>query len=263
MNLQEMIELAILDAMGLLDEDERESFEASFRAATPSVQAQVRREQTRLSQIEGLLPDVSPPAGLRAVVLQVVRDEMARLKSPAAAAELVMPGIVPSRGVSPLWRAASLGLLAAVLVLGLTMFIFQTQQTRLLDQIKGDAINQALIEEFGTPFVMDVLFKPDTRQIHLLADDPSAFRGLATVIINPEWNEALFFCKDIITPAGRSYRLALIDEDGKVVEELADFTSSGGLKNQTVKLRYGFEGTLAILATGEGNRIISRARIQG
>jgi len=50
MTLQEMIELAILDAMGLLDEEERLAFELAFRAAAPPVQAQVRREQTRPSR---------------------------------------------------------------------------------------------------------------------------------------------------------------------------------------------------------------------
>ena len=77
MSLQEMIEMAILDAMGLLDEREQSSFESAFRAASPSVQSQVRREQTRLSRIESLLPDVTPPSGLRAAVLTAVRAEMA------------------------------------------------------------------------------------------------------------------------------------------------------------------------------------------
>ena len=39
MNLQQLIELSILDAMGLLDEDEQFRFEAAFRAASPAVQA--------------------------------------------------------------------------------------------------------------------------------------------------------------------------------------------------------------------------------
>ena len=45
MTLQELIELAILDAMGLLDEEERLAFEVAFRASAPAVQAQVRRER--------------------------------------------------------------------------------------------------------------------------------------------------------------------------------------------------------------------------
>lgn len=54
MKTQELIELAVLDAMGLLDEQEREAFDAAFDAAAPAIQAQVRREQTRLSVSEHL-----------------------------------------------------------------------------------------------------------------------------------------------------------------------------------------------------------------
>jgi hypothetical protein len=76
MNLQQMIESAILDAMGLLDDSEREQFERAFRTASPVIQAQIRREQTRLSQIEALLPDVTPPASLRAAVVDAVRRQI-------------------------------------------------------------------------------------------------------------------------------------------------------------------------------------------
>ena len=77
MKTQELIELAVLDAMGLLDEAEREAFEAGFSSASPAVQAQVRREQTRLCLSEALLPDEEPPAGLRALVVEAVRKAMA------------------------------------------------------------------------------------------------------------------------------------------------------------------------------------------
>ena len=69
MSIQQLIELAILDAMALLDHEEQDQFDAAFRASSPAVQSQVRREQTRLAVIETLLPDVTPPAGLRAAPL--------------------------------------------------------------------------------------------------------------------------------------------------------------------------------------------------
>lgn len=117
MSLQELIELAILDAMGLLDEREQSAFEAAFRVASPAIQAQVRREQTRLSRIEALLPDVTPPAGLRAAVLAVIRDEIAAGQKHVVGA--IAPTMYKSRGVSPVWRAAALGLAAAAVVLAL------------------------------------------------------------------------------------------------------------------------------------------------
>src|SRR5882672_10291884 len=114
MNLQQMIELAVLDAMGLLDETEQGQFESAFRAAAPQVRAQVRREQTRLSVIEALLPDVEPPAGLRAAVLDAVRRQIlaAGLGGRNGVAG-VLPPMIRSRAVSPWWRAAALGMAAA------------------------------------------------------------------------------------------------------------------------------------------------------
>src|SRR5215471_5879583 len=100
MNLQQLIELAVLDAMGLLDESEQSQFEGAFRAAAPQVQAQVRREQTRLSVIEALLPDVQPPAGLRAAVIEAVRAQMLAEADGVAG---VLPPMIKSRRVSPWW----------------------------------------------------------------------------------------------------------------------------------------------------------------
>src|SRR5688572_23634462 len=113
MTTQELIELAVLDAMGLLDEEEREAFDGAFGAAAPAVQAQVRREQTRISLSQDLLPDVEPPAGLRSLVLEAVRKAMGQ---PAERrhrhARLGMLTLMPARQVSPMWRAASVGFAA-------------------------------------------------------------------------------------------------------------------------------------------------------
>src|SRR5690606_2614363 len=111
MTTQELIELALLDAYGLLDETERAAFDAAFMASPPSVRARVRRGQTRLAKSDWLLPDVPPPAGLRAAVIEAARRAMAevggRERGVTHAAGRVPP-MLPNRRVSPLWRAASL-----------------------------------------------------------------------------------------------------------------------------------------------------------
>ena len=97
---RDLIELSLLDAMGLLDDEERAAFERAFAGTSPAVQSHVRREQTRLAQIDFLLPDVEAPAGLRAMVLEAVRKAMAEgavAKAPAGAA--FMPTMIPSRRV--------------------------------------------------------------------------------------------------------------------------------------------------------------------
>jgi hypothetical protein len=255
MRLQELIELAILDAMGLLDEEERVLFESAFRAAAPAVQAQVRREQTRLSRIEMLLPDVAPPAGLRALVLKAVRDEMAKAPS---SGDLLIPAIVKSRGVSPLWRAASLGLAAAVLVMAITMFLFQREHSRAFDEWQRDSLVRKMVEELGASFVRDVLFNDEAQRVVLASSAPD-FKGQASVfLLNPDSASARFFCDAMPTPAGRKYKLVVLDSEGTVVHEVTEFTSSGGLVtvevNIDIKHRQAGNG-LAIVA-GEKHGIV-------
>ena len=76
MMTHELMEMASLDAMGLLDPTERETFELAFQAADPALQAQIRREQLRFSRMDDMLPKVSPPLGLRARVIAAVRGAM-------------------------------------------------------------------------------------------------------------------------------------------------------------------------------------------
>jgi hypothetical protein len=259
MSLQELIELAILDAMGLLDEDEREVFECAFRGASPAVQSQVRREQTRLSQIDMLLPDVAPPAGMRARVIEAVRQEMAR-----SGDTLVVPTIVRSGRVSPIWRAASLGLAAAVLILTVTLFIFQTQHQRAVDQLKNDALLARMAEELGPAFVRDVLFNRDAQRVVFVSSNQE-FRGEASVWMNPEWTQAKFFCHGISASEGRTYRLAVLDENDAIVQVITTFAPDGRLFSRDVALSPTTTGTLAIVGSSDGspNEILSRAKIQG
>ncbi|QYU70067.1 hypothetical protein J4558_08100 [Leptolyngbya sp. 15MV] len=50
MPFHDLLEMAVLDTLGLLDEQEQAAFEMAFRSAPPAVQAQVRREQTRFAK---------------------------------------------------------------------------------------------------------------------------------------------------------------------------------------------------------------------
>jgi len=66
MNTYELLEAAQLDALGLLDDAERDAFDAAFFAASPDVQAQIRREQARLVRTDWLpSSEVEPSAGLK------------------------------------------------------------------------------------------------------------------------------------------------------------------------------------------------------
>jgi len=264
MSLQELIEMAILDAMGLLDEHERDQFESSFRTATPAVQAQVRREQTRLSQIESLLPDVSAPAGLRAAVIEAVRQQMILGGASETDAGLVMPQFIQSRGVSRLWRAAALGLAAAAVVLSITTFQFIGENEKLTARMSNDAMLKSIVDKFGGAYVNSVLFDRDTQRV-VFEPVAANYTGEASMFINPEFTLPKFFYRGPAVPEGRVFKLAVVDENDKVVEVLSIFNPDGSIQVPAVSQLPKSKARLAIFSMekdGSGS-VVGRGELPG
>lgn len=260
MPFHDLLEMAVLDTLGLLDEQEQAAFEMAFRSAPPAVQAQVRREQTRFAKIDHLLPQVEPPAGLRAAVLERLRREFAQAEQSQVASILPM---ARSRGVSPLWRAAALGLLAASVTFGVLTFQLVHQAERTAKQIRSDALLAELGREFGSGFVRDVLFAKDTSRI-VLAAERSDFVGQASLFVNPEWRQAKFFHASMPTPEGQTLRLAILDDQGRVVRVLREFTSAGGVESLDIDLQPGVSGQIAVLTgASAGPVVLCRAPLTG
>lgn len=266
MTTQELIELSLLDAYGLLDETERAAFDAAFVASPPAVQAQVRREQTRLAKMDSLLPEAAPPAGLRAAVIEAVRRAMAEVgiteRATAHGAGRVPP-MLPNRRVSPLWRAAALGLSTAVVVLGVTVAYVQASFDELTRQIHTDTLLAQMQVKFGSPIVRDMLFDGDTSRVVFTAAD-AEFKGEASLFINPEWDKARLFCNALPASGGRAYKLAILDENDRVVEVLSTFESQGGLEHKQITLDPRSTARLAIVTSAEGSgelSIVSRAEM--
>jgi hypothetical protein len=224
MNAHELLEMASLDAMGLLDTDEREAFERAFRAAPPALQAQVRREQTRLTNIDGLLPAVEAPLGLRARVMAAVRDAMAQVAMRSKTVAGVIPALRPVLGVNRLWRTAAIGCAAAVLVLTFFTLYIENNFRDLSKQFAGNAVSDSFRSEFGPRFDR-AFFDPNTRFISLAAPTESADRGKAVLLFDPTSGKGQFFVKGVEqTPA--EYELVLIDAKGAAVP-VASFRGPG------------------------------------
>ena len=210
MTTAELMELALLDVLALLDDEERSAFDRAFSAATPEVQAQVRREQTRLARIDALLPDVEAPVTLRARVLAAVRAAMMASASPGEAAALHLARTARPverrmhghrRRVTPWWRAAALGATAAAVVLGTLLVQLHSDYQRLESDLKRDALLSQLVETFGSRYVTDAIFDADTQRVAFRPDAPGS-QGRAAVWYHPDWDSARFF--DL--PAGRARR---------------------------------------------------------
>lgn len=244
MTNRELLENALLDAFALLDDAERDAFNEAFRAAPPHIQAQVRREQTRLAQMDSLLPDVTPPAALRARVLQAVSAAIAerqlaqaetalRLHDPDTIARL--PAVAHRRKVAAVWRAIALGCAAAAVALGVTAVHLKGVLTEMRSQ--EDTLVTAIRDKMGPDYVIDALVDPQTRRVTMTSFDPTLEHPAeAALWMHPDWRTAKLFGINLPATPGSHYKLVVLDENDKPIRTISEFTFTGGLLNQEVPM---------------------------
>jgi len=217
MNTRELFELASLDVLGLLDDREREAFEKAFRAATPSIQAQVRREQTRFSQMSDVLPQVEAPAGLRAKVLAAVRDAIAAVRTEPIA-RIGSGSRHPLFNSAPIWRAACIGFATAALILG--GFFYSVVQankalaTTALSNATAGQISQ-IAKKSGIN-VGDLLLAKNVQRVSFSkpAADAGSSKLQASLWANLEKGKGLLVC-DGLQMGQDMYVLVISSEDGQ------------------------------------------------
>lgn len=203
MTTQELIEMASLDALGMLDADERAEFEAAFRAASPAVQSQVRREQKRFSSADHLLPDVDPPAGLKFKVLSAVREAILGLTAgdAAAAAHAVSTGSKTGAwfNSTTIWRAACIGFATTtVLLTGVAAYVFDRNQAY-VEQTEI-ALGKALLSELGSDF-QEVALAQGVQIFDFAGSE--GLSAKAKLWVHPETKVAFLFCSDLPVRDGR------------------------------------------------------------
>ncbi|MFM7050592.1 MAG: hypothetical protein ACKOYN_00455 [Planctomycetota bacterium] len=162
----ELLELATLEALGLLDEVGETRLDRAFRAATPAVQDEIRALQMRVAMDPALRSSEEPPASLRLrAIARVVHaiEEDAKAAAPIAtigqpargarehalASEIPLDEAIARRvprqnpGVSGLWRVAALFALAALAV----SLYFNAQTTEISRVLVGAMQSQQLDEQ--------------------------------------------------------------------------------------------------------------------
>lgn len=213
MKTQELLELAALDALGLLDEAERDAFDRAFRAAPPALQAQIRREQTRIAGDDSLLPKVEAPMGLRARVMAAWREAVEAVSERSVSRRLVGAlTLLPSRGVSPLWRAGAIGCAAASIVLAVFMVNIRGQFDALDAASNQLSRTEWFAKEYGPRF--QKLFFSETTQHVAFVPTSSQVKTQAKLMIDPETNTGLLYaCQLPDAPGG--YALVPLDENGE------------------------------------------------
>ncbi len=277
MTHRELLEYALLDALALLDDDDRVAFDKAFAAAPPHIQAHIRREQTRFARDESLFPTVTPPASMRSRVLEAVQEAMARqnqaqnepvshqpLKLAADDHDSIarLPAVAHHKRSVTLWRALAVGSAAAAIVLGITTMrltsIIKTldhEQDPLLEQIKS---------AFAPNHFVDALVDGSTQRITMAStQDSGSANAQAALWYNPDWRTAKLFGINLPASQNNQYKLAVLDENGNVVDVVAEFTFDGGngLLNEEIPVTVSLSSErLAILSQdkdGSSNLILS------
>lgn len=238
MTTRELLEMAQIDALGLLDELEREEFDRAVTNAPPAVQAQVRAAQDRFVKTPWMPEPVEPPTGLRDAVLSdigaqtmkprvmaAIREEIRKstreiaIKAvePAArhAAGRNIPEISKVKRVTPWWRAAALGLLGASVVFGYTTLLLMDKVEEMSSLARNEGQFQPLVAIPKLP-VTDLLFNAQTKITVLTSLNQGSEE--ASVVVSPDRSSVRLFSRNMPRKEGMEYRVVATNDDGN--EEL-------------------------------------------
>lgn len=219
MTLQQLLEHAHLDALGLLDPADQAGFEKAFAGAPPALKAVIREEQARWA--ESFLPDAEPSPELREKVLAAVSAAMleAGRFSDHEVGELHGARRVPSW-----WRAAAVAASCVCLLLAGAAYSVFTGNQRLADRITDDKAREFWVTLGGEQMV-DSLFDPRKRTVYF---EPvlAGFEGQASVFTHPEWDKTRFFCNALPAVKGEAYRVVVLGPANQVGEPLQEFESN-------------------------------------
>lgn len=256
-----LLEQAALDALGLLDDEERVAFDTAFLSASDSLQAHLRREQKRIAALGVCLPDVAMPDGLREAVLAAVREAIRSEREPASI-EAAIAGVIghgaghevpdlprrPLRRVSRLWRATALGLLVASVILSYATLQMKSQFDQVAEAQDSIQMAEAMLRLFGPDYREAMM---DQRVIRAsFASANQRFRARAALWFDPDSDKAWFVFEGLPVAQGQPYRLVVLDSNDRIVNELASFQSNGQFDGQPIKLDVPLNTRLAILAPG-------------
>lgn len=188
----ELIELAGRDALGILDPDEKEAFDAAFRRADAALRDEIRDVQQSAALLVEAAPGPEPDDDLRQRVLARV-DECIEQVPPAALKGRVLRNVeelvkqdlegslqfgvgrepvLPGRHewierfaagrVSPMWRIAALVLLTVSLGLAWLALDAYSNAMRLADRVATNRIEEILRIQFKQ-LPEDYWFNPESR----------------------------------------------------------------------------------------------------
>ncbi len=252
----ELIELAGRDALGILDPDEKEAFDAAFRRAEAPLRTELRRVQQSVAGLIDLGPDTEPEPQLRERVLTRLGECIERLPSHELKGRVLRnfedliendlqgslqfpaPLGVPSRAhrdwierlaagrVSPMWRIAALILLTVALGLAWLALDAYSNAMRLADRVATNRIEEILQIKFKQ-LPEDYWFNSESRlaTFDVVASD---FKGRAMLAVLNSQDRG-FLAAINMPESAAPYRLLMgFSEDRSDARPVVEFYSRGG-----------------------------------
>ncbi len=242
MTHDELLELAALDALAMLDEYETALFNRSFHLATPAVQDEIKDLQAVVASNPPGVADVSAPSSLRQRVLDAVaRTADAESQDLAPLAAIGRGSARPNHEnrarprniAAPVqaWRAAAF-LLAATLLVGMYFGLeLINSNNQMVKAITKQTDEYQLNELVGSPDIRSFINDPTARQIVMQPVTNDAGETIPVVgylIINE--GESRDACLIVVGLDDQGeFRLVARAEDGSIAHELV-FSSSDGLQ---------------------------------
>lgn len=279
MHRDELLELAALEAYGLLDDYESTMFNRSYHLASAAVKQEIVQLQEHLAADESLLPDEGPPEHLRERVLAAVSEAIERevpgpianiggrsdqhtesswrARSERRRDEGTVHAVLGTTS-GQFWRAASFMMGAGAVVLAYMLFI-TIQHNHELTLLTIEQNTSAQIEQLIGPTSKDFIFDSSTRVVTFASDDPDASYR-ATLLIREEAGDA-FLITDGLPSYGDEQLLRLTVNDARGRSHtLVRFRGKDTLSGQRVSIEqiaFGGEQTWEIVGP---NGTILRAR---
>lgn len=284
---EELLDLATLESLGMLDEESSREFWRRFESAGDAVRSEVIERQAGLASDPSFLSSEEPDAALRARVLHVVKQaSLARAAVPVGSVDEATSstpsfddswdagGDSPrplrqlvermrreqelerrSRSAPWLWRAASL-----VLAAGLVVSVWF--QARLSERVASIA---ELAMQRQTEDQLRALIGPGLDrflaarcEVIGFAAPSSDLRGAAALYIDPSIQDGFLVVQGLPTSAG--YTLRAVDESGQsvVVLDFEPVGSTGGFRVSS-ELLAGMAGRRFEIADSDGRVVLRSA----
>lgn len=263
MSREELIELAGLDALGLLDPDELESFEAAFRRASAPLREELRDVQSQVVALGELLAETEPAAELRERTLAQLDQCIEQVPTPTLKRRVLGTierfveedlhgsmqypiagaAVLPGRGdwierfaagrVSPLWRIAALVLLTATIGLGWFGVDAYSNAMRIADAMSHNRTEEILRFWFKQ-LPEDYWFNPESRITAFSAAD-QGFKGRANLaVINSQ--DRGFLAAINMPEFDQPYRLKMGFDEPSTARTVAEFYSKDGTCSVPISL---------------------------